>query len=228
MFNAIPWVLTGVLIFAIIFFAVRWFLVNSIGARLTPNMGRQVAIGSIIAAILVSVVTWPVYENGFWDYGGLGAMDDIEELEKLRGQPMDVLIEYDAGDRGDAWDRYGKYCVAFDQSNHLEAWSELPDGDDPNEWCVMPASEFLAWGLYQPTQKYLVDFGNANGHIDPENELNGAYHSDTYVGTAAGASYTYNNNQTFFVENLGLDEVVTTSAVLSELPFGEQACTPSL
>ena len=122
-FNAIPWVLTGVLIFAIIFFAVRWFLVNSIGAELTPNMGRQVAIGSIIAAILVSVVTWPVYENGFWDYGGLGAMDDIE-VEKLRRSAMDVLIEYDAGDRGDAWDRYGEYCVAFDQSNHLEAWSE--------------------------------------------------------------------------------------------------------
>ena len=32
-------------------------------------------------------------------------MDDIEELEKLRGQPMDVLIEYDQGERGDAWDR---------------------------------------------------------------------------------------------------------------------------
>ena len=118
-FNAIPWVLTGVLIFAIIFFAIRWFLVSSIGARLTPNMGRQVAIGSIIAAILISVVTWPVYENGFWDYGGLGAMDDIEELEKLRGQPMDVLIEYDQGERGDAWDRYGEYCVGYDDSNHL-------------------------------------------------------------------------------------------------------------
>ena len=31
----------------------------------------------------------------------------IEELEKLRAQPMDVLIEYDQGERGDAWDRYG-------------------------------------------------------------------------------------------------------------------------
>ena len=81
-------------------------------------MGRQVAIGSIIAAVLISVVTWPVYENGFWDYGGLGAMDDIEELEKLRGQPMDVLIEYDQGERGDAWDRYGEYCVGYDDSNH--------------------------------------------------------------------------------------------------------------
>ena len=208
-FNAIPWVLTGVLIFAIIFFAIRWFLVSSIGARLTPNMGRQVAIGSIIAAVLISVVTWPVYENGFWDYGGLGAMDDIEELEKLRGQPMDVLIEYDQGERGDAWDRYGEYCVGYDDSNHLEAWSELPEGDDPADWCVMPASEFMAWGLYQPTQRYLVDFGNANGHIDPENELNGAYHSGGYLGTDVDTSYTYQHNQTFFVENIGLDEVVT-------------------
>ena len=52
-------------------------------------------------------------------------MDDIEELEKLRGQPMDVLIEYDQGERGDAWDRYGEYCVGYDDSNHLGAWSEL-------------------------------------------------------------------------------------------------------
>ena len=73
----------------------------------------------------------------------------------------------------------------------------------------MPASEFMAWGLYQPTQRYLVDFGNANGHIDPENELNGAYHSGGYLGTDTDASYTYQHNQTFFVENIGLDEVVT-------------------
>ena len=90
----------------------------------------------------------------------------------------------------------------------------------------MPASEFLAWGLYQPTQKYLVDFGNANGHIDAENELNGAYHSDTYVGTAAGASYTYNNNQTFFVENLGLDEVVRRRLFFQNLRSGSRRAHP--
>ncbi|MEC7170809.1 MAG: hypothetical protein VXW08_07320, partial [Candidatus Thermoplasmatota archaeon] len=67
----------------------------------------------------------------------------------------------------------------------------------------------MAWGLYQPTQRYLVDFGNANGHIDPENELNGAYHSGGYLGTDIDTSYTYQHNQTFFVENIGLDEVVT-------------------
>ena len=83
-FNAIPWVLTGVLIFAILFFGIRWFLVNSIGARLTPAIGRQLALGTIVAAVMISVVTWPVYENGFWDYGGLGAMDDRGAREAAR------------------------------------------------------------------------------------------------------------------------------------------------
>ena len=90
-FNAVPWILTGIFIFTVLFFSVRWFLVNSIGARLTPNMGKQVAIGSIILAVLISAVTWPIYEGGFWDYGGLGAMDDVEELEAMRGQHADTL-----------------------------------------------------------------------------------------------------------------------------------------
>ncbi len=42
-FNAVPWILTGIFIFAVLFFAIRWSLVNSIGARLTPSMGKQVA-----------------------------------------------------------------------------------------------------------------------------------------------------------------------------------------
>ena len=49
------------------------------------------AVGSLIAAVLISVVTWPIYENGFWDYGGLGAMDDLEDLDALRAQPSDLL-----------------------------------------------------------------------------------------------------------------------------------------
>ena len=126
--------------------------------------------------------------------------------------------------RGDAWDRYGEYCVGYDDSNHLEAWSELPEGDDPADWCVMPASEFMAWGLYQPTQRYLVDFGNANGHIDADNELNGAYHSGGYLGTDDDTTYTYQHNQTFFVENMGLDEVVTDLGVrLGQLSEGPES-----
>ena len=83
-FNAVPWILTGIFIFAVLFFSIRWFLVNSIGARLTPSMGKQVAVGTLIIAVLISAVTWPIYEGGFWDYGGLGAMDEIEELEGMR------------------------------------------------------------------------------------------------------------------------------------------------
>ena len=208
-FNAIPWILTGILIFAILFFSIRWFLVNSIGARLTPAIGRQLALGTIVAAIMISVVTWPVYENGFWDYGGLGAMDDVEELEKLRAQPADTLIEYDHGDRGNAWDRYGEHCIGYADSSHLSAWDDLPEGDPTSEWCVMPAEEFMAWGIWQPTQRHLVDFANVNGHIDPGNELNGAFHEHTYTGFQDGRDTGYERTENLFVEDIGDDEVIT-------------------
>jgi len=35
---------------------------------------------------------------GFWDMKGLGAMDDIETLEELRGQPSDSLVLIEEGD----------------------------------------------------------------------------------------------------------------------------------
>ena len=97
-FNAIPWILTGIFLFAVIYFSVRKkFGLNALGARLTPIIGRQIAVGSAVAAFLICVVTWPIYEDGFWDYGGLGAMDEISELDKLRTQPSDTLLHVEEG-----------------------------------------------------------------------------------------------------------------------------------
>ena len=80
---------------------------------------------------------------------------------------MDVLVGTTKVKR-DAWDGMANIALAM---MIAITWGpgRAPRGDDPAEWCVMPASEFMAWGLYQPTQRYLVDFGNANGHIDPKN-----------------------------------------------------------
>ena len=117
-FNAVPWILTGIFLFAVIYFPTRKFLLNSVGSRVTPRIGRQVAVGSLIAAVLISVVTWPVYENGFWDYGGLGAMDDVEDLDSLRAQPSDTLVHVD---EGNVWADWEDECVYL--TRKAQHWS---------------------------------------------------------------------------------------------------------
>ena len=53
-FNAIPWIMTGIIIWFAIYFGTRWFLINSIGLRTTPKLGKQIAVGGAIIAILIS------------------------------------------------------------------------------------------------------------------------------------------------------------------------------
>ncbi|MDP6324857.1 MAG: hypothetical protein QF684_04765, partial [Candidatus Thalassarchaeaceae archaeon] len=65
-FNAIPWVLTGIFIWIALYMGIRWFLVKSIGARTTPQLGKQVSMGTLIVTVLLCTVTWPVYDDGFW------------------------------------------------------------------------------------------------------------------------------------------------------------------
>ena len=93
-------------------------------------MGKQVAIGTLVIAVLISAVTWPIYEGGFWDYGGLGAMDEIEDLENMRGQPADTLVYYEKGNVKSEW---RDECLTFSDSSGLEVWHELDEGADyPN------------------------------------------------------------------------------------------------
>ena len=204
-FNAVPWILTGIFIFTVLFFSVRWFLVNSIGARLTPNMGKQVAIGSIILAVLISAVTWPIYEGGFWDYGGLGAMDDVEELETMRGQPADTLVYYG---KGDDWDNWGDECLTFSDSSELGVWSSLDEGEDHTKWCVIPAEHWTNWGIFQPTQSTIIDFEDVNGHGDIESGRNVAGSSSyEYDGNVDSTIIEHSWTDVIHVEDIGLSSV---------------------
>tara|TARA_B100001250_G_scaffold218704_2_gene187679 strand:+ start:2826 stop:5615 length:2790 start_codon:yes stop_codon:yes gene_type:complete len=203
-FNAIPWILTGIFIFAIIFFPLRKFLLNSVGSRVTPKIGRQVAIGSLIAAILISVVTWPIYEGGFWDYGGLGAMDDVEDLDGMRGQPSDTLVHQE---QGNVWDEWGSECLLYEDSSYLAAWSGLGSEEHHDDWCVIPAENWVDWGLYQPTKLYLIDYSGANGHADPSIGRNAAEGYSSYFGDSLVAGVSYEESSTFEVEDLGISSV---------------------
>ena len=201
-FNAVPWILTGIFIFAVLFFAIRWSLVNSIGARLTPSMGKQVAVGSLILAVLISAVTWPIYEGGFWDYGGLGAMDDIEELETMRGQPSDTLVYYG---KGDDWQDWEDECLTFSESSDLGVWETLDEEYDPEKWCVIPAVHWSNWGIYQPTQRLIIDFEGFNDHSFDGKNSGGE--SDEYIGTNDGTSISKSWSDVIEIEDLGVSSV---------------------
>jgi len=201
-FNAVPWILTGIFIFAVLFFAIRWSLVNSIGARLTPSMGKQVAVGSLILAVLISAVTWPIYEGGFWDYGGLGAMDDIEELETMRGQPSDTLVYYE---KGDDWQDWEDECLTFSESSDLGVWDTLDEDYDPEKWCVIPAIHWSNWGIYQPTQRLIIDFEGFNDHSFDGKNSGGE--SGEYIGTNDGTSISKSWSDVIEIEDLGVSSV---------------------
>ena len=201
-FNAVPWILTGIFIFAVLFFAIRWSLVNSIGARLTPSMGKQVAVGSLILAVLISAVTWPIYEGGFWDYGGLGAMDDIGELETMRGQPSDTLVYYG---KGDDWQDWEDECLTFSESSDLGVWETLDEDYEPEKWCVIPAVHWSNWGIYQPTQRLIIDFEGFNDHSFDGKNSGGE--SDEYIGTNDGTSISKSWSDVIEIEDLGVSSV---------------------
>tara|TARA_B100000674_G_scaffold386471_1_gene329954 strand:+ start:222 stop:3002 length:2781 start_codon:yes stop_codon:yes gene_type:complete len=205
-FNAVPWILTGIFLFAIIYFPTRKFLLNSVGSRVTPRIGRQVAIGSLLAAVLISVVTWPVYENGFWDYGGLGAMDDLEDLDALRAQPSDTLVHVD---EGNVWDQWEDECIPFEDSQSLAVWDSLAEGEDATDWCVIAASHWSKWGIYQPTKFKIIDFNGDNGHADSETGRNSAQDKATFFGSEDGSEVVYSSSFTFEVEDLGVSKLPT-------------------
>ncbi len=166
-FNAVPWVLTGIFIWVALYLGIRWFLVNSIGARTTPALGKQVSLGTLIITVILCSVTWPVYENGFWDQGGLGAMDEISALEDLRGQPVDTLVNVNEGHH---WEDIQSDCLTYDESVSNNAWDDKrfrgEDAESIDDYCLVPSEKFLNWGIYQPTQFHLIDFSGVNNHME--------------------------------------------------------------
>ena len=91
-FNAVPWIMTGILIWIMIYFGGRWFFVKGLGARFTPARGKQLVVAGLLLSTATCVATWPVYDNGFWDAKGLLTIDNYEELEAMRSQPGDIHV----------------------------------------------------------------------------------------------------------------------------------------
>jgi len=208
-FNAIPWMLTGVFIFAVLYYGVRWMLVSAQGARFTPENGRNLAIGSILVAVLICFITWPVYNNGFWDMGGLGAMDDVEDLEGLRAQPSDTIIHTS---ESHDWNSMEINCIAYEDSMTAAGWQHkdfLSGAQLRSDWCLLPAENWLNWGITQPTQKIVLDFANTNNHQDGttgRNLVSGDFNSS---GLSSGVAVSESLSGVLTVENLGVAKVPT-------------------
>ncbi len=211
-FNAVPWVLTGIFLFALIYFWTRRFLLGPLGARLTPFLGKQVAVGSLIATVLICTVTWPVYENGFWDQRGLGTMgfweyqadDKMEELDGIRGQPADTLVLFE---HGNVWADWEDECLTYESTGELPAWEGVQEESERADWCVIPAVHWLDWGIYQPTKTTIIDFSDINGHAVAQTSRNYGGGEFNYTGLDDGSPIEITESRTFSVENLGVGSV---------------------
>ena len=209
-FNAIPWILTGILIWIVIYFIGKWYLLKARGTRTSPKVGKRVALGALIIAVLLSVVSWPVYEGGFWDIGGFGAMDDVDELATLRNQPVDTLL---MNDEGHDWENMEENCLTYGASSGNALWENSKftgeDAEERGEYCLLPANYWVNWGIYQPVQYTLIDFSDANNHVQTHTsngDITGGVNGFTEVLSFAGDSTT-DNSYTLTVEDIGVDDL---------------------
>jgi len=175
------------------------------GARVTPRLGKQVTIGTLIITILIASVTWPAYDGGFWNYGGLGAMDDVSQLDEMREQPEDTLVHYG---KGNVWADWEDECLTHEETFDLTIWNSIEEVDY-EEWCVITASNWANWQIYQPTKKIIIDFAGVNGHADPDISRNTAISEITYLGNNDGGQVTVSESKAFSVEDFGVDLIPT-------------------
>ena len=208
LFNAIPWVLTGIFLWIVLYMGIRWFLVKSIGARTTPQLGKQVSFGALIVTVLLCTVTWPVYDNGFWDQGGLGAMDEVETLEELRGQPVDTLVDINEGHH---WAVIEDDCLTYEESIANEVWQDSKfEGEDAysrSDFCMVAASYFMDWGIFQPTQIDLIDFSGVNHHTDTALGRNGISQEWAETGNDETGEIPISSTWDMEIEDFGQDSV---------------------
>ena len=208
LFNAIPWVLTGIFLWIVLYMGIRWFLVKSIGARTTPQLGKQVSFGALIVTVLLCTVTWPVYDNGFWDQGGLGAMDEVETLEELRGQPVDTLVDINEGHH---WAVIEDDCLTYEESIANEVWQDSKfEGEDAysrSDFCMVAASYFMDWGIFQPTQIDLIDFSGVNHHTDTALGRNGISQEWAETGNDETGEVPISSTWDMEIEDFGQDSV---------------------
>jgi Fe-S oxidoreductase len=159
-FNAVPWILTGLLLWIVIYFIARNVMVKAWGAGFTPSHGKRLIIGALVVSAGASVATFDTYDNGFWEAGGLLTIkglthDYYPELEAMRTQPSDVEVHETNGftdDRG---------------------YSD--DG-------IVPAEAWLDWQIYQPARKVIIDFSDANNHQNADDGINAAGTTTSFYG----------------------------------------------
>ncbi|MBT4065929.1 MAG: 4Fe-4S dicluster domain-containing protein [Euryarchaeota archaeon] len=175
LFNAIPWIMTGILLWIVIYFVAKWLFNNAWGAKFTPAHGKKLIVGAFIVATAASVVSYPVYDNGFWDAKGLLTIEDYGELEDMRSQPLDVHVH--------------------EHNEHMT--------DQGFEGDIVPASAWMQWNIYQPARYYLIDFADSNGHQNLDTGVNGASGLETYSGDeTAGESGYFNISNNHWPENV--------------------------
>ena len=131
-------------------------------------------------------------------------MDDVEDLDGMRGQPSDTLVHHE---HGNVWEEWESECLLYGDSSYLAAWSGLGSEEDPDDWCVIPAENWVDWGLYQPTKLHLIDYSGANGHADPTIGRNAAEGSSSYFGDPSLVEISYDESSVFEVEDLGIASV---------------------
>ena len=208
LFNLVPWLLTGIFLWIVLYMGIRWFLVKSIGARTTPQLGKQVSFGTLVVTVLLCTVTWPVYDDGFWNQGGLGAMDDVETLENLRGQPVDTLVDMNEGDN---WGSIEEGCLSYEESIANDVWlDEKFEGADAlsrSDFCMVTGSQFMDWGIFQPTQKNLIDFSGVNHHTDTAIGRNGISQEWTVPGNDLTGEISISDTWSMEIEDFGQDTV---------------------
>tara|TARA_B100000287_G_scaffold168616_1_gene159099 strand:- start:1781 stop:3826 length:2046 start_codon:yes stop_codon:yes gene_type:complete len=166
----------------------------------------------MVTTVLLCSVTWPVYENGFWNQRGLGTMGfweyqydaKLQELDGIRGQPSDTLIHVE---KGPVWEEWEDDCLPYESTSSLSLWDNIEEGTEISDWCVLPATHWINWGIYQPTRSQIIDFGGDNGHADSQTSRNIGANEIVYDGLVDGSTVEISESITFNVEDLGIQEV---------------------
>ena len=201
-FNAIPWIMTGVLLWIVLHFGARAFLVKSMGARLNPSHAKRILMGALLVSSAATVATWDVYDDGFWDAKGLLTIKDYGELEAMRSQPTDI---------------------------HVHEANEFTDNLGYSESMTVPAAAWLDWQIYQPAREVIIDFADANGHQQPDQGMNAVSIAANFTGgegyLLAGSFYitedevAFPNGHPVGVDTLPLDAACSYRA--EERKIGE-------
>ena len=156
-------------------------------------------------------------------------MDDESDLEDLRGQPVDTLVDINEGHH---WEVIEEDCLTYEQSIANEVWlDEKFEGEDAysrSDFCLVTAGQFINWGIYQPTQPELIDFTGVNHHTDSATGRNGISQEWAILGNNETGEIPISGTWAMEIEDFGLESVYVDLACgerSSEWGIGEGSGT---